>query len=142
MKDKPNYYAIIPAIVRYDNDLKPNEKLLYGEITALTNKTGACFATNSYFAQLYGVDKATVSKWIKNLKEKKYIKVVIQYKLKTREILNRAIIVNGTPITGKINTYFIGKKNNIPEWLGKEIEPDEATIEEQEEFDKFLAKNL
>ena len=91
---------------------------------------------------LYGVDKATVSKWIKNLKEKKYIKVVIQYKLKTREILNRAIIVNGTPITGKINTYFIGKKNNIPEWLGKEIEPDEATIEEQEEFDKFLAKNL
>ena len=43
MKDKPNYYAIIPAIVRYDNDLKPNEKLLYGEITALTNKTGACY---------------------------------------------------------------------------------------------------
>ena len=33
-----NYYAIIPANVRYDINLKPNEKLLYGEITALSNQ--------------------------------------------------------------------------------------------------------
>ena len=33
---KPNYYAIIPANVRYDEKLSPNEKLFYGEITALT----------------------------------------------------------------------------------------------------------
>lgn len=35
-----NYYAIIPATVRYDNRLKPTEKLIYGEITALANKKG------------------------------------------------------------------------------------------------------
>ena len=29
-----NYYAIIPFTVRYDNELKSAEKLLYGEITA------------------------------------------------------------------------------------------------------------
>ena len=37
MTEKPNYYAVLPAIVRYDNDLKPNEKLLYAEIVALSN---------------------------------------------------------------------------------------------------------
>ena len=57
MEEKPNYYAIIPANVRYDNDLKPNEKLMFGEITALSNKNGYCTATNAYFAKLYNVTK-------------------------------------------------------------------------------------
>ena len=48
-----NYYAIIPANVRYDTNLKPNEKLLYGEITALSNQKGFCYAQNQYFAKLF-----------------------------------------------------------------------------------------
>ena len=67
----------MPAYVRYDKDLKPNEKLLYSEITALSNKFGYCTASNNYFAPLYGVSKETVSRWISHLKKKGYIQVKV-----------------------------------------------------------------
>lgn len=68
-KQAPNYYSIIPADVRYHKELRPNEKLLYGELTALTNSKGFCWASNQYFAELYGVSKETVSRWIANLEK-------------------------------------------------------------------------
>lgn len=64
-----NYYAIIPATIRYNKELKFAERLLYGEITALTNKKGYCFATNRYFSELYNVTVETISRWISHLKK-------------------------------------------------------------------------
>ena len=58
--NRPSYYSIIPARVRY-SDLKPNAKLLYGEISSLTHKEGYCYAQNKYFAELYNVSKNTIS---------------------------------------------------------------------------------
>ena len=49
-KEKPSYYSILPAKVRYDENLTSMEKLLYSEITSLCDRTGACWAANSYFA--------------------------------------------------------------------------------------------
>lgn len=72
-EQEPNYYAIIPAQVRYDDGLVPNAKLLYGEITALCNKEGYCWATNEHFAKLYNTSEKTISRWVKNLEEKHYI---------------------------------------------------------------------
>ena len=114
--EKPNFYGIMPADVRYDRNLKPMEKILYTEITALTNSKGYCFATNSYFAELYEVHKNTVGTWISNLEKQGYIKTVLIYKKGTKEIMERRIYINqknvipinekiDTPINEKVDTY-------------------------------------
>lgn len=63
----PSFYAIIPADVRYCKDLEPAAKLLYGEITALTQREGYCWASNKYFADLYDVCERTVTNWLISL---------------------------------------------------------------------------
>lgn len=101
-----SYYAIIPANVRYDKRLTPNAKLLYGEITALCNERGYCWATNSYFAELYEVSKKSVSKWINQLIEYGYIASKVKYKEGSKEIEGRYLtIVVPPPIEEKFHTY-------------------------------------
>jgi DNA-binding MarR family transcriptional regulator len=68
------YYAIIPANVRYDKELPSSAKLLYGELTALSNEKGFCWATNEYFAELYGVHNKSISRLISQLEKKGYVK--------------------------------------------------------------------
>ena len=75
---KSNYYAIIPAIVRYDKELTDKAKLLYGEITCLCNKEGYCFATNNYFANLYNCTSRAIQFTISKLQEKGYIKIIVE----------------------------------------------------------------
>ena len=74
---QPNFYAIIPANVRYDQRLKPNAKLLYGEITALCNQEGFCWSDNNYFAELYKVNHKTISRWISQLEMYGYINSIV-----------------------------------------------------------------
>ena len=78
MTPQPAYYSILTDKVRYDNDLTMGAKILFSEITALSNKRGYCFATNGYFAKLYEVTETTVSLWITALKDKGHIKAKYQ----------------------------------------------------------------
>tara|TARA_Y100000389_G_scaffold61937_1_gene57968 strand:+ start:1058 stop:1693 length:636 start_codon:yes stop_codon:yes gene_type:complete len=110
--EKPSYYAILTADVRYDKTLKPLARLLYAEITALCNKEGYCWASNQYFADLYEVDKTTVSGWIGQLKTRGYLTVQLQYKEGSKQILNRYIKINGEGIDEIINTPL--QKNVYP----------------------------
>ena len=75
MRDAPNYYAVLPANIRYADDLSCLQKLLYAEITALSNKDGFCYASNQYFADLYKKDPTWVSKSISDMQKKWYLKL-------------------------------------------------------------------
>lgn len=92
-QDKPNYYAILPASVRYDKRLKPAAKILYAEIAALSNKHGYCWAGNSYFSDLFEVSKSTISRWIAELSEYGYINISMSYKTESKEIEVRKLYI-------------------------------------------------
>lgn len=94
MDDKQTYYAVIPASVRYDEKLSANAKLLYAEITCLTNKNGECFASNNYFANLYHVTKQAISRWLLLLQKQNYINIEYFYKPNSKEIEKRLIKLN------------------------------------------------
>ena len=141
--EKPNFYGIMPADVRYDKNLKPMEKILYTEITALTNSKGYCFATNSYFAELYEVHKNTVGTWISNLEKQGYIKTVLIYKKGTKEIMERRIYINQKnviPINEKIDTPINEKveDNNTRLILNNNIIYLFKSSEFKEKFDYFV----
>lgn len=87
--EQPTYYAVLTAEVRYDKDLSSSEKLLYAEITALTQASGTCWASNKYFADLYGVSTSTVSGWVSNLAKKGHIKV--DYEMEGKQCKKRII---------------------------------------------------
>lgn len=119
MEEKPNYFAIIPAEVRYDNDLRANEKLLYGEITALSKQTGECWAGNNYFCELYDVKPNAIAVWIRHLKEKGYID--IEYKYKGKEIQQRIIKIGGIQ---KDSTYYSKEYEGIHKKIPGGIQKD------------------
>lgn len=70
-----NFYAIIPAFIRYDKRLPMLSRFLYGELTALCSEKGYCWASNRYFAELYEVSIETISRYIAKLKEFGYIRI-------------------------------------------------------------------
>lgn len=122
----PNYYAILPADVRYDKRLKPMEKIMYAELTALSNKDGFCSASNQYFADLYEVDQATVSRWIAGLSKCGYVSIILT-RNESKQVIGRQIFIAdaaknrgdlddekiNTPIDEKINTLLTKKSIGI-----------------------------
>ena len=105
MTDQPSYYSIITANVRYDNRLTDSEKLLFAEITALSNKYGYCTATNSYFAKLYEVVKETISRRISNLNKYGYLKIeLIKNGNEVKQRKMYPLTQTSIPIDAKINT--------------------------------------
>lgn len=110
------YYAIIPANVRYDKNLPANAKLLYGEITALCNEKGYCWASTNYFQELYGVSRVSIQKWIRSLEENGYISRSIIYKENSKEVERRVITIVSDPSKEKLtdnNTFNNTNNNNI-----------------------------
>lgn len=106
MEEKPNYYAILTAEVRYDERLTSTEKLLYAEITALTNKEGICWASNHYFSKLYNVTPDYIRKMIRKLEKYNYIKTQLIFK--DKRVVRRNIYLSYNSMGGDIQKYGRG----------------------------------
>lgn len=101
---KPTYYTILPASVRYDKELDYLSKLIYSEIVALTQKDNFCYAQNNYFAKLYNLSRQRISMAISKLEKLGYLKI------------NR-FWENGNCKFRTIRPYINKKRNKLPKGL-------------------------
>ncbi|SCI10599.1 Uncharacterised protein [uncultured Clostridium sp.] len=132
MQMNKSYYAIIPANVRYDEDLTPNAKLLYGEITALCNEKGYCWASNDYFAELYKTSNRTVSRWIQQLISKGHITSKLIYREGTKEVKERHLYIGLIGGDKNVTTYrqkcHEGIDKNVATPIDKNVQDNNTSI--------------
>lgn len=87
----PGYYAVIPADVRYDDQLPANAKLLYGEIAALISAEGFCYASNEYLGAVYQLSERSVRSLIGKLQEAGYIRTEMEKDPQNGQVIRRRI---------------------------------------------------
>ena len=95
MSNKCKEIRILTEILKVKN-LTSTQKILLSQIEVLDKEEG-CFATNSYFAELFSLSKTQVSNIISDLKRKGWITVEMVYKNNSKEIEKRIIRVNHPP---------------------------------------------
>ena len=117
--EKPNFYSILTAEVRYSKDLTDFQKILISEITALSNKNKFCFASNSYFAKTFDKSIESISRNLSKIKKLGFIDIRIDQKRgnyrEIRLLLNKSIPIdanNKTPIDANNKTYNNTSINN------------------------------
>ena len=125
---------MIPATVRYDNSVVPGAKLLYGEITALCNEKGYCWATNDYFSRLYSVSKRTISTWIKSLCDAGYISAEFVLDNESKKVKVRCLKVEAN-----FDTHLM--KTSIPS-RSKLREPHEENFAENNTINNIYTSQI
>jgi len=117
--NRPSYYAVIPADVRYDDSIPANAKLLYGEISALIGPEGFCFASNQYFSELYGIREENISRLITKLEQAGHIiRVLVRDntgQIKVRKLYLRVSLPSIQPLDEKNNTPLPKNQEGIDE---------------------------
>ena len=73
MKTLKENYLFIPLQVRYNQNLIPNAKLLFGEIANRANEEGKLIIAYEELRKIFRVDKKTIYFWIKSLEDEGYL---------------------------------------------------------------------
>ena len=73
---KPQYWGVLPAEVRYCPGLPATAKVLYTEISALTQMDGICVKDNAYFCELYKISERTLQGHLKALAAQGFIAIL------------------------------------------------------------------
>jgi DNA-binding transcriptional regulator YhcF (GntR family) len=129
--ERPNYFAIIPADVRYSEMLSASAKLMYGEITSLANKTGTCWASNKYFADLYKTSVNTISRWVSELEAAGFITTKINKAMGNRRYirLSSDVTIHKNDDTYPQKAHVNNNKTNNKN-INKKVEATKSQLEE------------
>ena len=130
MADKlPSFYTVIPAYVRYNQKLTDFDKLLYGEIAALTNANNYCWASNRYFMKVFTKSESTITRSIARLNDSGVISTTYNNENGTQRILRlkQPVVKNDYPRVGKNDDPRARPKNtrnNNTRYNNKYSRPD------------------
>ena len=111
----PTYQINLPAAVRFDKMLSPSAKLLYGEIKALCDQQGYCWASNQYLAALYGVKDKVVSRWVNQLRAQGYLRLEVQGGNQRKIFLNSDLLKKGSPPPDSVDPIPIKVAVGLPD---------------------------
>jgi len=89
----PSYWSILTAEVRYSDKLTDFEKVLFSDISSLTNKNGYCTASNAYFSKVFNKSQRSISRSINHLIENKFLKSQVIFDKQTKEIIERRLFI-------------------------------------------------
>ena len=73
MADKPSFYSILTADVRYDERIGDFAKLLYSDLTARCNRKGYCWPPNEQLAEDHRKNARTIVRTLRELESAGYI---------------------------------------------------------------------
>jgi len=130
-ENRQSYYCVVPWHILNDKRINATTKLIYAEITALSNKEGYCWASNGHFAKIFGITDNRVSKLISDLKNKEYVYIEIDKKAG-----NKRYIWIRPPI-GE-NNHRYGSKQ--PEPMVQNNHKDNTNIDNTKEINKRKKK--
>lgn len=135
-EERPGYYAIIPADVRYDDRIPANAKLLYGEISALIGKDGFCFASNQYFANIYGCTPVTIARLVSKLEEAGYIKRELERDQSGQVARRKLYLTVSMPDVQPLNNFDNTPQQNCGEGINKNDKDTNTSITNIEKENK------
>lgn len=75
MKGNGFRFAVVPAFVLQSDEISASEKLFLASISALSMQDGFVYASNGYFAEVFGVSSRTVQRWLNRLEQAGFISV-------------------------------------------------------------------
>lgn len=82
----PDVGIFVPAVAVSNPNLCPLDKLVFGEIVALSAQTGFCFAINAHFANRHSVSTKTIQRSISNLQKCGLVRVEFEAGHSSRRI--------------------------------------------------------
>ena len=77
---KNENFIMISEDIAKRGDLSLGARTLYGFIYSYSRKSNKCWAGNQYIAEYFSIDIRTVSRWLKELKDKELIVIQKEYK--------------------------------------------------------------
>lgn len=128
----PGYTALLPPRVRYDPELPPAAKLLFAEISAMTDVTGFCWASNAYLGQLLRLSKDRTARLLAELQERGYLSMEVirdeKNAVTERRIFLTDLGISTLPPPVKNTGRGPGKNNGSPP--GKNTDKNDKSIEQ------------